>query len=156
VQERALRSVPDLCETIDYAEVQGVLFPRVAVRDFISMVFAIAEMLCKLVGIHEDKDPDRQSCYISCALDNLCCPLPQLIDPPFQMTFLSMVKTLDQVRTVVVEFCSSYLSIMLGDINSKACTAAVKNPNKGACSNGKPLPYLRYFTTESRISRWQH
>ncbi|KAL9714959.1 Protein kinase domain-containing protein ppk32 [Leucoagaricus gongylophorus] len=30
VQERALKSVPDLCETIDYAEVQGVLFPRVA------------------------------------------------------------------------------------------------------------------------------
>ncbi|KAF8184949.1 kinase-like protein [Mycena galopus ATCC 62051] len=31
VQERALRCVPDLCESIDYAEVQGVLFPRVAV-----------------------------------------------------------------------------------------------------------------------------
>ncbi|KAF8163106.1 other/SCY1 protein kinase [Crassisporium funariophilum] len=31
VQERALKSVPNLCETIDYAEVQGVLFPRVAV-----------------------------------------------------------------------------------------------------------------------------
>ncbi|KAG9120806.1 hypothetical protein FRC07_003559 [Ceratobasidium sp. 392] len=30
VQERALKTVPDLCETIDYAEVQGVLFPRVA------------------------------------------------------------------------------------------------------------------------------
>ncbi|KAH9951274.1 other/SCY1 protein kinase [Amylocystis lapponica] len=30
VQERALKAVPDLCETIDYAEVQGVLFPRVA------------------------------------------------------------------------------------------------------------------------------
>ncbi|QRV75342.1 SCY1-like protein 2 [Ceratobasidium sp. AG-Ba] len=30
VQERALKCVPDLCETIDYAEVQGVLFPRVA------------------------------------------------------------------------------------------------------------------------------
>ncbi|KAI8998790.1 kinase-like protein [Trametes punicea] len=30
VQERALRTVPNLCETIDYAEVQGVLFPRVA------------------------------------------------------------------------------------------------------------------------------
>ncbi|KAH9930992.1 uncharacterized protein B0H18DRAFT_1116681 [Fomitopsis serialis] len=30
VQERALRCVPDLCESIDYAEVQGVLFPRVA------------------------------------------------------------------------------------------------------------------------------
>ncbi|THH32982.1 hypothetical protein EUX98_g1175 [Antrodiella citrinella] len=28
--ERALKAVPDLCETIDYAEVQGVLFPRVA------------------------------------------------------------------------------------------------------------------------------
>ncbi|KAL4250432.1 Catalytically Inactive Kinase-Related Protein [Abortiporus biennis] len=30
VQERALKAVPDLCESIDYAEVQGVLFPRVA------------------------------------------------------------------------------------------------------------------------------
>ncbi|KIM49037.1 hypothetical protein M413DRAFT_6260 [Hebeloma cylindrosporum] len=30
VQERALNAVPGLCETIDYAEVQGVLFPRVA------------------------------------------------------------------------------------------------------------------------------
>jgi len=32
VQEQALKVVPDLCDTIDYAEVQGVLFPRVAVR----------------------------------------------------------------------------------------------------------------------------
>ncbi|KAF9070376.1 kinase-like domain-containing protein [Rhodocollybia butyracea] len=30
IQERALKMVPDLCESIDYAEVQGVLFPRVA------------------------------------------------------------------------------------------------------------------------------
>ncbi|KAL0567575.1 Protein kinase domain-containing protein ppk32 [Marasmius crinis-equi] len=30
VQEKALKMVPDLCETVDYAEVQGVLFPRVA------------------------------------------------------------------------------------------------------------------------------
>ncbi|KAF4615425.1 hypothetical protein D9613_002872 [Agrocybe pediades] len=30
VQERALKVVPGLCETIDYAEVQNVLFPRVA------------------------------------------------------------------------------------------------------------------------------
>ncbi|KZT74196.1 kinase-like protein [Daedalea quercina L-15889] len=30
VQERALKTVPDLCDSIDYAEVQGVLFPRVA------------------------------------------------------------------------------------------------------------------------------
>ncbi|KAJ8519902.1 hypothetical protein ONZ45_g3225 [Pleurotus djamor] len=30
VQERALKAVPDLCDTIDYAEVQGTLFPRVA------------------------------------------------------------------------------------------------------------------------------
>ncbi|KAJ2916876.1 hypothetical protein MD484_g3584, partial [Candolleomyces efflorescens] len=29
VQERALSAVPELCETVDYAEVQGVLFPRV-------------------------------------------------------------------------------------------------------------------------------
>ena len=31
IQERALGVVPNLCETIDYAEVSGVLFPRVAV-----------------------------------------------------------------------------------------------------------------------------
>jgi SCY1-like protein 2 len=34
VQERALGVVPGLCESIDYAEVQAVLFPRVAVRFF--------------------------------------------------------------------------------------------------------------------------
>lgn len=37
VQERALKVVPDLCETIDYAEVQGVLFPRVAVSDSLKL-----------------------------------------------------------------------------------------------------------------------
>jgi SCY1-like protein 2 len=31
VQERALKAVPSLCDSIDYAEVQAVLFPRVAV-----------------------------------------------------------------------------------------------------------------------------
>ncbi|KAK7440244.1 Protein kinase domain-containing protein ppk32 [Stygiomarasmius scandens] len=30
VQERALKMIPELCDTIDYAEVQGVMFPRVA------------------------------------------------------------------------------------------------------------------------------
>ncbi|KAJ3780298.1 hypothetical protein GGU10DRAFT_417412, partial [Lentinula aff. detonsa] len=30
VQERALKMIPDLCDTIDYAELQGVLFPRLA------------------------------------------------------------------------------------------------------------------------------
>jgi hypothetical protein len=34
VQERALGVVPGFCESIDYAEVQSVLFPRVAVRLF--------------------------------------------------------------------------------------------------------------------------
>lgn len=36
VQERALNAVPDLCETIDYAEVSNVLFPRVAVSSVFS------------------------------------------------------------------------------------------------------------------------
>ncbi|KAF7295265.1 Kinase-like protein [Mycena indigotica] len=39
VQERALKTVPELCESIDYAEVQGVLFPRVA------MVFSKTRVL---------------------------------------------------------------------------------------------------------------
>nr|GAT54100.1 kinase-like protein [Mycena chlorophos] len=39
VQERALGTVPGLCDSIDYAEVQGVLFPRVA------MVFSKTRVL---------------------------------------------------------------------------------------------------------------
>lgn len=58
VQERALKVVPDLCETIDYAEVQGVVFPRVA------MVFTKTRILSVKVAT--------------------------------LVTFLSMVKTLDQ------------------------------------------------------------
>ncbi|KAI0094049.1 other/SCY1 protein kinase [Irpex rosettiformis] len=58
VQERALKVVPDLCETIDYAEVQGTLFPRVA------LVFTKTRVLTVKVAT--------------------------------LVTFLSMVKTLDQ------------------------------------------------------------
>ncbi|KAI0273824.1 kinase-like protein [Gloeopeniophorella convolvens] len=58
VQERALGVVPDLCESIDYAEVQGVLFPRVA------LVFTKTRILSVKVAT--------------------------------LVTFLSMVKTLDQ------------------------------------------------------------
>ncbi|KIP09254.1 hypothetical protein PHLGIDRAFT_29115, partial [Phlebiopsis gigantea 11061_1 CR5-6] len=58
VQERALKAVPDLCDTIDYAEVQGVLFPRVA------LVFSKTRILTVKVAT--------------------------------LVTFLSMVKTLDQ------------------------------------------------------------
>ncbi|KAH9908250.1 kinase-like domain-containing protein [Epithele typhae] len=47
VQERALKSVPNLCETIDYAEVQGVLFPRVA------LVFTKTRMLSVKVATLE-------------------------------------------------------------------------------------------------------
>lgn len=31
VQERALSTIPDLCDSVDYAEVSGVLFPKVCV-----------------------------------------------------------------------------------------------------------------------------
>ncbi|KAA1474848.1 other/SCY1 protein kinase [Dentipellis sp. KUC8613] len=58
VQERALTKVPDLCESIDYAEVQGVMFPRVA------LVFTKTRILSVKVAT--------------------------------LVTFLSMVKTLDQ------------------------------------------------------------
>ncbi|KAL0947336.1 hypothetical protein HGRIS_013455 [Hohenbuehelia grisea] len=58
VQERALLTVPDLCDSIDYAEVQSVLFPRVA------LVFTKTRILSVKVAT--------------------------------LVTFLSMVKTLDQ------------------------------------------------------------
>ncbi|TFY81754.1 hypothetical protein EWM64_g2255 [Hericium alpestre] len=65
VQERALQVVPDLCETIDYAEVQGVMFPRVA------LVFTKTRILSVKVAT--------------------------------LVTFLSMVKTLDQMATLSVQ-----------------------------------------------------
>jgi len=49
VQEQALKVVPDLCETIDYAEVQGVLFPRVAVSPLSSGAVKSLLMLSILV-----------------------------------------------------------------------------------------------------------
>lgn len=51
VQEQALKVVPDLCETIDYAEVQGVLFPRVAVSAFSSGTVKCLLMLSILVTL---------------------------------------------------------------------------------------------------------
>ena len=62
VQERALNVVPDLCETIDYAEVSNVLFPRVAV----SCEILIYEYCCTLhrtVGIHQNENIDREGRY---------------------------------------------------------------------------------------------
>ncbi|KAF8197428.1 other/SCY1 protein kinase [Pholiota molesta] len=45
VQERALKAVPGLCESIDYAEVQSVLFPRVAVCYIHSLLCFITQSL---------------------------------------------------------------------------------------------------------------
>lgn len=52
MQERALKTVPNLCETIDYAEVQGVLFPRVAV----SIMFVVLRLLFTVfaAGVYEN------------------------------------------------------------------------------------------------------
>ncbi|KAI6043048.1 kinase-like domain-containing protein [Pisolithus marmoratus] len=77
VQERALGVVPDLCETIDYAEVSGVLFPRVALvftktrllsvkvatlTTFLSMVkvldqINLTQKLCPLLSKIRTKEP---------------------------------------------------------------------------------------------------
>lgn len=77
VQERALGVVPNLCETIDYAEVSGVLFPRVALvftktrllsvkvatlATFLSMVkvldqINLTQKLCPLLSKIRTKEP---------------------------------------------------------------------------------------------------
>ena len=60
VQERALAVVPDLCETIDYAEVQGVLFPRVAVSPSWSTLFLAETESVNIARLHEDTHLVRQ------------------------------------------------------------------------------------------------
>lgn len=77
VQEHALGVVPNLCETIDYAEVSGVLFPRVALvftktrllsvkvatlATFLSMVkvldqINLTQKLCPLLSKIRTKEP---------------------------------------------------------------------------------------------------
>ncbi|KAF5391896.1 hypothetical protein D9757_001705 [Collybiopsis confluens] len=111
VQERALKMVPDLCDTIDYAEVQGafrfqsswttfnltregVLFPRVA------LVFTKTRILSVKVGtlatfLAMVKTLD-QVCYLPIALK-----CPQLIYVPDRQSSLTqrMVPLLSKIRT---------------------------------------------------------
>ena len=61
VQERALGVVPGLCESIDYAEVQSVLFPRVAVRFY--MLFSWPCTDDTIDRFHENTHSDRESSY---------------------------------------------------------------------------------------------
>lgn len=72
-----MKVVPDLCETIDYAEVQGVVFPRVAVR---CRSFHLTHLLMRLL---------MQMVFTKTRI--LSVKVATLV------TFLSMVKTLDQV-----------------------------------------------------------
>lgn len=56
VQERALNAVPDLCETVDYAEVAGTLFPRVAVSHVLSRLTLLSLTTLFAEGLHRDTD----------------------------------------------------------------------------------------------------
>jgi len=80
VQERALAAIPPLCENIDYAEVQGVIFPRVAVSCIMHVSsgrLGNSSFTFQIVF--------SQTRILSVKIATLT-------------TFLSMVKTLDQVR----------------------------------------------------------
>jgi hypothetical protein len=69
IQERALKMVPDLCDTIDYAEVQGVLFPRVAVR-YSRLECSASQVDFSIACIHQNPHPDRKSCDAGYLLGN--------------------------------------------------------------------------------------
>lgn len=77
VQERALKAVPSLCESIDYAEVQGVLFPRVAVRHHV---------------VDSDRVMLRHTHQLVFTKTRVLSVKVATLE-----TFFSMVKTLDQV-----------------------------------------------------------
>lgn len=79
VQERALKVVPELCDTIDYAEVQGVLFPRVAVSVHITVVSSNKSLRFWILQLVFTKTR-----VLTVKVATL-------------MTFLAMVKILDQV-----------------------------------------------------------
>lgn len=83
--------MPSLCDTIDYAEVQGVLFPRVAVRCTLSIGFVMLIEFQQLVFTKT-----RMLSVKIAALE----------------TFLAMVQTLDQVRRVLNSFCAILISLL--------------------------------------------
>jgi SCY1-like protein 2 len=85
VQERALKVVPDLCETIDYAEVQYVLFPRVAVSKVSYPAYQYGDKLLVQLVFTKTR-------ILTVKVATL-------------MTFLAMVKTLDQVGVSVIASC---------------------------------------------------
>lgn len=63
VQERALEVVPNLCETIDYAEVSGVLFPRVAVcLDLNTIIVECTHV--SVVSVYQDQTALGEGCHI--------------------------------------------------------------------------------------------
>jgi len=116
VQERALKVVPDLCETIDYAEVSNVLFPRVAVS-YKNL-------------IHEY----RQTLHVQLVFTKtriLTVKVATLV------TFLSMVKTLDQVCCSSISLFHNIHLSTADKPDAKASAATVKNPDKGACCYGE-------------------
>lgn len=84
VQEKALKAVPDLCETIDYAEVQSVLFPRVAVRSSLAGFSRTDGVAFQLVF--------SKTKVLSVKVATL-------------FTFLTMVKTLDTVGAYKMLYC---------------------------------------------------
>lgn len=114
VQERALEAVPDLCETIDYAEVQSVLFPRVAVcfnrtiqlRPSRTNVGFTSQLVFTKTRI------------LSVKVSTLTC-------------FLAMVKTLDQVYPFNYALDSADSAILLhpGESHSEARTTPIENKN---------------------------
>ncbi len=68
VQERALQCVPDLCETIDFSEVQSVLFTRVAVRpspfNLHQYIYSFLFFLF-LDCVYEDEDIEREGLRVA-------------------------------------------------------------------------------------------
>ena len=68
VQEKALGVVPNLCETIDYAEVSGVLFPRVAVCLDLKTII-MEHTHAPIVGVYQDQTTLGEGCHIGHLLE---------------------------------------------------------------------------------------
>lgn len=60
VQERVLKTVPGLCETLDYGTVQNVLLVKVAVRT----ASGEQQSLTCTDSFYKDSDPEHQSQHV--------------------------------------------------------------------------------------------
>lgn len=123
--------MPDLCETIDYAEVQGVLFPHVAVS-FINLDIAFKPQWWN---------------YSSYSRRHEYCRSRWRLSVLFWQWSRRSIRSMSFIVRGWWCSCPS-----LGKFNAETCSPIIQNTNKRTCSYGKLVALLASIIGLTRFS----